>query len=251
MSQAWSARSAAERERLEAEFVLRHGVDLLLDERSHDPEPNREESPHRDGPAKRPLFVRLHRALHRGGPLPTDLAAALRADPALRDDFSLLVERSAVLHLPRAAAAADTSALARREAGGCTLRLVASRAGDGQVHLLIDLPEDETIPSPGTFDPKRGSIPERGSREQASEPSPGPDGARGRSTEAVPGRLVVKTAEGAFLMVDLPPDIHLDTRRPHSNTHVDTHSRTIRLVRAADDPVVRALGEPSSEIFLL
>ena len=263
MSKAWSARSAAERERLEAEFVLRHGVDLLLDERARDPEPNREESPHRDGPGRRPLFARFHSALHRGGPLPADLAAALDADPALREDFSLLLERCAVLHLPRAAAAAGTGGLDQREAGGCTLRLVASRASDGQVYLLINLPEDGTtpppgsfgpersstsergygtIPSPGALDPERGSTPERDSREQASEPSPGPDGARGRSAEAVPGRLVVKTAEGVFLMVDLPPDTHLDTH---------THSRTIRLVRAVDDPVVRAAGEPSSEIFLL
>ena len=242
MSGAWSARSAAERERLEAEFVLRHGVDLLLDDWTWDPEPNREESPHSDGPAKRPSFVRLHGALHRGGPLPADLAAALRADPGLRDDFSLLVERSAVLHLPRAAAAAGAGALDRREAGGCTLRLVASRAGDGQVHLLIDLPEDGTTPPPDTFGPEQRSAPERGSLEEASDPSSRPDGAREGSGETIPGRLVVKTAEGIFLMADLPPDTHLDAH---------THSRTIRLVRAVDDPVVRAAGEPSSEIFLL
>ena len=253
MSKAWSARSAAERERLEAEFVLRHGVDLLLDDRAHGPEPNREELPHSDGAGRRPPFVRLHGALHHGGPLPADLAAALRADPALRDDFSLLVERSAVLRLPRAAAAAGAGTLDRREGDGCTLRLVASRAGNGQIHLLIDLPEDGTTPTtsrPGPFDPEQRSTPERGSRERTSEPSPGPDEGRRGSGEAVPGRLVVKTAEGVFLMVDLPPDTHLDTRT-HSNPHVNTQTRTIRLVRAADDPAVRALGEPSSEIFLL
>ena len=140
MSKAWNARNAAERVRLEAEFVLRHGVDLLLDDGAHDPEPNRKASPRPHGPGRRPLFARFHSALHRGGPLPADLAAALDADPALREDFSLLIERCAVLHLPRAAAAAGTGGLDRRDVGGCTLRLVASRAGDGQVHLLIDLP---------------------------------------------------------------------------------------------------------------
>lgn len=257
MSKAWSARSAAERERLEAEFILRHGVDLLLDDRARDPEPNREESPYRDGPGRRPPFARLHRALHRGGSLSADLVAALRGDPALRDDFSLLVERSAVVRLPRAAAAASTGGLDQREAGGCTLRLVASRAGDGQVYLLINLPEDGTTPPPGPFKPEQRSALERGSLEEASGgPSQGLDGAREGLGEAVPGRLVVKTAEGVFLIVDLPPETHLDTpplqhSRTPTLTNTYTYTRTIRLVRAADDPVVRALGEPSSEIFLL
>ena len=50
---------------------------------------------------------------------------------------------------------------------------------------------------------------------------------------AVPSRLVVGTAAGVFLKCDLPPP----------------DAGAIRLVMAAADPVVQALGEPASEVF--
>ena len=201
MSKAWSARSAAERERLEAEFVLRHGIDMLLDEEVEPTETAPTGDPRPPEPIRRPSFARLYATLLDGGPLPEGLSAALAADPALRVDFSLLVERCALARLPRAAVAASPGALDSREAGGYTLRLISSRAGDGQVYLLIELPEAD-------------------------------DGGTGA---AAPGRLMVKTAAGAFLVEDLPPP----------------ETRTIRLLKAADDPVVRAVGEPASEIYLL
>ena len=236
MSKAWSERSAAERQALEAAFVARHGAELLLDVDSQEA---RERDPGTPRTPRRPPFARLHAAVHSGGPLPADVSEALRADPELREDFGLLLQRSAWQHLPRAAAAAGREALHRREAGGFTLRLVASRAGPDQVYLLIELPEESP---PGDTDP--APEPERGGAGGHAPPGlkheAGPiHGPRGNAplgpTVAVPGQIVVKTAGGEFLKQDLPPP----------------EARTIRLVMAADDTLVRAVGEPASEIFLL
>lgn len=229
MSKAWSARSATERERLEAEFVLRHCVDMLLDEAVEQAESMTEGGPRPPKPQNRPSFARLCHALRSGGPLPEELRAALAAEPALRADLSLFVERCALAHLPRAAAAAGAGALERREAGGCTLRLISSRAGDDQVYLLIELP-DGGADAPDADDgaTSRAAMEER-------PPSSGRGSGGGVTGTPAPGRLIVKTAAGEFLMEDLPlPE-----------------ARTIRLLKAADDPVVRAIGEPASEIFLL
>ena len=229
MSKAWSARSAAERERLEGEFVLRHGIDMLLDEEVEPTETATEGDLRPPEPDQRPTFVRLYTALRSGGPLPEGLSAALAAEPAFRADFSLLVERCALVHLPRAAAAASAGALERREAGGCTLRLVSSRAGDAQVYLLIELPEGGAGAPAGSHGAKTSA----GDEERTL--SSGQEAGSGGTGVAAPGRLIVKTAAGAFLTEDLPPP----------------ETRTIRLLKAADDPMVRALGEPASEIYLL
>ena len=229
MSRAWSARDAAEREQLKAAFTVLHGADLLLDEADHREETDRGSDPGAPRTGPRPLFARLHAAIHCAGPLPADLAVALRADPALRADFSLLLQRSARHYLPRAAAAASARSLDRREAGGFTLRLIASRAGGDQVYLLIELPEEGRDPPSGVPGPKRMS----GAADTCSASEP--RGERDDPAAATPGRLAVKTAAGTFLMEDLPPP----------------ETRTIRLVKAADDPMVLAVGEPESEIFLL
>ena len=229
MSKAWSARSAAERERLEAEFVLRHGIDMLLDEEVEPTETTTAGDPRPPKPNQRPSFARLYAALRSGAPLPQGLSAALAADPAFRADFSLLVERCALAHLPRAAAAASAGVLERRQAGGCTLRLISSRAGDGQVYLLIELPEA------GDGAPAGGHGAKRGAAEEEHTRSSGQGAGSGGTRAGAPGRLIVKTAAGAFLMEDLPPP----------------ETRTIRLLKAADDPIVQAVGEPASEIYLL
>ena len=229
MSKAWSARSAEERERLEAEFVLHHGVDMLLDEEVERTETKTEGDPRPLKAAERPPFATLYRALRGGVALPEELGVALAADPALRADFSLLIERCALEHLPRAAAAAGAGALERREAGGCIVRLISSRAGDGQVYLLIELPEGGAGVPAGGPGAEPSAVEERlasSSRRRAAESGTG---------TAAPGRLIVKTAAGAFLIEDLPPP----------------ETRTIRLLKAADDPVVQAVGEPASEIYLL
>ena len=258
MTKAWSARNAAERRDLEAAFVARHGAELLLD---GDAEPPPDADPRARPTGRRAPFSLLYASLHRSGPLPAEISEALRADPDLRDDFTLLLERNAWQHLPRAAAAAGRDGLERREGGGFVLRVVESRAAGEQVYLLIELPEaptrgagiperepatDEPSPVPG---PDAESQPEAGTEAGAGDappapaskhPTGGPAPRPGErpvpgSTEAAPDRLVVRTAEGEYLKRALPsPD-----------------ARTIRLVMAADDPLVRAVAEPSSEIFLL
>ncbi len=133
MSTPWRTLNSDQRERLQAAFVAWHGADLLLD--ADDDATG----------ASRPLFTELFAAANAPGPLPAAIAQALLADPALRADFNLLLQRTARVHLPRAAAAAS-GALQRREADGYSLRLVPSRSGTGQVYLLIEVPEGHTPP---------------------------------------------------------------------------------------------------------
>ena len=230
MSKAWNARSPEERREVEAAFVARHRARLLLDgdaetagasgtrpgetraeagagegvgadagaETGTEPEAGAgTRAGTGTGRGPRVPFARLYAALHGGGPLPPEVSAALRGDRGLRDDFALLLERCAWQHLPRAAAAAGREDLRRREAGGFVVRLVASRAGDDQVYLLVELPEE--------------------------------------TRAGAPGRLVVRTADGEFLKQALP----------------SPEARTIRLVMTADDPLVQAVAEPASEVFLL
>ena len=291
MSKAWSARSAAERREVEAAFVARHGAELLLD---GDAEPPSEAETGTPRARRRLPFAHLHAALAGGGPLPPEVSEVLRTDPEIRDDFALLLERSAWQHLPRAAAAAGRDGLERREAGGFVLRVVASRAGRDQVYLLVELPEEvlvgadapegeperepagdragdrvgdrvgaEAKPIPGPdagLGPDAGAAPDAGSQSEAGsgsgsglEAAPAatlPEPAREHTgtparrpgevptsgpTKTAPGRIVVRTAGGEFLKRALP----------------SPEARTIRLVMAADDPLVRAVAEPASEIFLL
>ena len=257
MTRPWSARSEAERKRAEAAFVARHGGELLLD---GDPEPATAigaEALSAPPRGRRPLpFARLHAALRSGGPLPREVSAALREDSDLREDFTLLVQRNARQHLPRAAAAAGREGLHRREAGGFIVRLVASRAVRDQVYLLVELPEPvvestvgaEMEAGPVGIDPWRGPDEDRGGPSPAAatpsapegEHAPGPTGGTQGKTAAgaarpPPNRIVVRTGEGEFLKQPLAPP----------------EDRTIRLVMPADDPLVRAVGEPASEIYLL
>lgn len=247
MSRRWSARSTAERNALEAAFVARHGAELLLD---GDPEEASATGVDIVPSPRRLPFAALYAALQCPGPLPTAVSRALREDRRLRDDFALLLQRRARLHVPRAAAAAGRGALRRREVGGFTVRIVESRASPDQVYLLVELPE-ATFRAPavsehaGTHDHAGAGPVQEQDAAGAAAPSDAEnedavvDRARGESmpdTEtAAPLQLVVKTAAEAFFKRDLPPPEDL----------------TIRLVMAADDPLVQAVGEPASEIFLL
>ena len=133
MSTSWRSLGDDGRERLQAAFVAWHGADLLL------------EAEEDAAPSSRPSFTELFAAATTSGPWPAAIAQALLADPALRQDFNLLLKRTACVHVPRAAAAASGT-LQRREADGYTLRIVPSRAGDQQVYLLIEVPEGQTPP---------------------------------------------------------------------------------------------------------
>ena len=244
MSKGWNARSEAERKAAEAAFVARYGAELLLDgDEEHEHSTDEETVP-----ARCPLlFANLYAVLQRPGPLPAKVSAALHDDARLRDDFAVLLERHAHRHVPRAAAAAGRGALHRREVEGFTIRVVESRARSDQVYLLIELPESvlRSVTEPDGQRTGGGSeadpVPEP---DTATAPAPErndtpADGARGSTRPdpraATPAQLVVKTAEEEFLKRELPaPD-----------------ARTIRLVMAADDPLVQAVGEPESEIYLL
>ena len=219
MSKPWGARGVVERRELEAAFVARHGAALLLDS---DVEPPSAKQPGAPRAGRRFPFARLHASLRGRGPLPAEVSAALRADPDLREDFALLVRRSARHHLPRAAAAAGREGILRREAGGFVIRIVASRAGREQVYLLVELPEVEEAVTASGVDGDSGDG-EPGGRRL-------PD-----ATDGAPGRIVVRTAGGEFLKQALP----------------SPEDRTIRLVMEVDDPLVQAVGDPASEIYLL
>ena len=181
MNTSWRTLSGDQRERLQAAFVAWHGADLLLEAEGD----TRASSP--------PSFAELFAAATAPGPLPAPIAQALLADPALRADFNLLLKRTARIHVPRAAAAAS-GALQRREAGDYSLRLVPSRAGAGQVYLLIEVPESQTPPQ----------------------------------------RLVISNPDGTICKEDLPPPA----------------KRTIRLLKDADDSLIRTFVQPNSELFL-
>lgn len=133
MSTPWRSLSNAQRDGLQMAFVTSHGADLLLDADDDAATPS--------GPS----FAELFATATRPGPLPPAIAQALLANPALRADFNLLLQRTARVHVPRAAAAAS-DALERREAGGYSLRLVPSRSAAGQVYLLIEVPDGHEPP---------------------------------------------------------------------------------------------------------
>ena len=133
MSTPWRTLSDDQRERLQAAFVAWHGADMLLDTDDHAAAPSR------------PSFTELVAVASASGPLPAAIAQALLRDPALRADFNLLLQRTALVHVPRAAAAASGD-LQHREAGGYSLRLVPSRSGAEQVYLLIEVPDGHTPP---------------------------------------------------------------------------------------------------------
>jgi len=247
MSRPWSARSEAERKRMEAAFVARHGAEMLLDGDSEPPPATGDELPPGTlRPGRRLPFAHLHASLRGGRPLPPEVSAALRSDPALRDDFALLVRRSARQHLPRAAAAAGREGILRREAGGFVVRLVASRAGRDQVYLLVELPEEVAAEAQVRAGPDANGSGRQPAEVRAADDriggEPAPDAAGGtpppaarRAAPAAPDRMVVRTADGEFLKQALP----------------SPEDRTVRLVMEADDPLIRAVAEPASEIYLL
>ena len=134
MSTSWRDLSGNQRERLQAAFVAWHGADILL------------EADDAAATSSRPLFAELIATASAPGPLPAAIAEALLANPALHADFNLLLQRTARVHVPRAAAAAS-GALQHREAHGYSLRLLSSRSGAGQVYLLIEVPDGHMPPT--------------------------------------------------------------------------------------------------------
>ena len=129
MSTPWTSRSGAERQRLARRFAdlgfaeeMLEGDDSLAEATPAVP------------------FQRLYAAAVGEEPLGAELAAALLADPDLRADFDLLLERTAHCRVP-AAAVASTGELDRREADGVSISLVPSHANQAQVYVLIEVEE--------------------------------------------------------------------------------------------------------------
>lgn len=74
-----------------------------------------------------------------------ELLAGLTTNLALRRDFQRLLDKQAIAHLPRLAAASSGDAN-EREGDGFTLRLRPSKAQDDQVYLLIDAQDRDDSP---------------------------------------------------------------------------------------------------------
>lgn len=77
-------------------------------------------------------------------PLTSELQQALSRDRKLRDDFHLLLQKTAHYHLPRAAAA-STGPFTVREIEGFKIRLKPSRVEPEQAYVIIELPQDFTF----------------------------------------------------------------------------------------------------------
>ncbi len=67
-----------------------------------------------------------------------ELAEALESDPALRADLRRLVEKTAILRLPRVAAA-SAGTIMSRDGDGCCIRFQRSRAEPRQSYVIIEL----------------------------------------------------------------------------------------------------------------
>ncbi len=67
-----------------------------------------------------------------------ELAEALESDPALRADLRRLVEKTAILRLPRVAAA-SAGTIMSRDGDGCRIRFQRSRAEPRQSYVIIEL----------------------------------------------------------------------------------------------------------------
>ena len=130
---AWSSRDSGQRRRLAHRYALQAFADDATDSDAAEASAG-------------VSFARLYGAALGNGALGAEIAAALLADPYVRADFDLLLERTAHHHLPRAAVA-SSGELRRRETGGLVLNLVPSRANPAQVYVLIEAEgrRDETV----------------------------------------------------------------------------------------------------------
>lgn len=129
MSRTWASLGADERRMLGELFAAFALADEVVD------------AAHQAEPSAVVTLQRLYDAVDLPGPLGADVAAALLADPVLRADFEALLDRVACYRLPRAAVA-STGRLDRREAAGCTISLIPSRADPTQTYVLIRAGEE-------------------------------------------------------------------------------------------------------------
>ncbi len=110
------------------------------------------DSPARTDRPTRVTMGELYRlATSAGEPLTARMIAALDNDPALGADFERLMAKTALYHLPRAAAAASTGAVATREGSGFRITLKPSKADPKQVYIIIDLARRDGAPPAHIF----------------------------------------------------------------------------------------------------
>jgi len=78
-----------------------------------------------------------------------EVEEALGRDPRLSADLRLLLEKTALHYLPRAAAAAGSEPVRERHGEGCRVRLQPSRAEPGQLYVIIEvLPPSAPVDTP-------------------------------------------------------------------------------------------------------
>jgi len=90
-------------------------------------------------------------------PIPrAELAAALLADPGLRETLEGLMRRAAVATGPRVAAASTAERVTERGGDGFRLRLLPARGAVDQTWVMIDLDRPDPAPSRLTVLPADG-----------------------------------------------------------------------------------------------
>jgi len=87
-------------------------------------------------------FGRLYAYAVEPDVLDPELDGALQADETLREDFQRLLERTAMIRVPRVAAASPGTIMSR-VGDGCQIRFQASRAEPNQTYVIIDLTDKE------------------------------------------------------------------------------------------------------------
>ncbi|RED53533.1 hypothetical protein [Aestuariispira insulae] len=97
-----------------------------------------------------------------------EISRALKESARLRRDLDALMSRTAIYQFPRVAAA-SSGMVDQREGEGFTLRLKASRSGQNQLYIILEL---------------------------------------GDYTQQEPGALVLKDAEGLYLKQPLPAPVN-------------------------------------------
>ncbi len=111
-----------------------------------------------DGPASaRPSPSALWAHVTGAAPIPRgELAAALLADPGLREALTGLMERSALATGPRVAAASTAERVTERSGDGFRLRLLPAQGATDQTWVMIELDRPDPAPSRLTAQPADG-----------------------------------------------------------------------------------------------
>lgn len=75
------------------------------------------------------------------------LARAMLRYPSIRDTVAAILDRAAIVALPRIAAAATDERIVQRIGDGAVIRLVPSQASADQIYVMIALDDSDAAPS--------------------------------------------------------------------------------------------------------